>query len=373
MLAGSQEQVDAGIGRAFDRVGLVGSGLRERLRHDLTAKVVLRGAADGVALVGPRGSGRSLLAEAAHAVGAEVLGRPGRLVEFDCGLSHLSQGGLERALRDASRQAAEGTLVVEGVEALGPADRRVLTRTLEAVAGDALVLTPTEPGASRGAHARTEIHVRALHEREDDVWELIDHFFASTVEALAAPQRANCRGFTRQARADIFSVVQETSLASVRQLRDLIRDVIYEALADGPLPLKLTSELVQPVLERAHGSIAARRRAVDAELVAGRFDDLARRSLAARLAEIHGVPVDLLQRQAAIIEEVVGAIDGVPRSYRNILDKAEDIERAALWLVTGASTQAEFRRFFGEERFMRPTKSVAWAFYNRVFKRDPGA
>lgn len=367
MWAGSQEHIDAGMQRAFDRVGLVGTGLRQRLQHDLTAKVVLRGAADGVALVGPRGSGRTLLAEAAHAAGAELLGRSGPLVEFDCGLSHTR---LEGALRAASQRAAQGTLVVEGAQALGPADRRVLTRTLEAVSGDALVLAPAEPGAARGAHARTEIHVRGLHEREDDVWELIDHFFSSTVEALSSQQRASCRGFTRQARADIFTVVQETSLASVRQLRDLIRDVVYEALAEGPLPLKLTSELVRPVLERAHGSIAARRRAVDAALVEHRFDDLTRRNLAARLADAHGVPEELLRRQAAIIEEVIGAIDGVPQSYRNILDKAEDVERAALWLVSGASTQAEFRRFFGDERFMRPTKSVAWAFYNRVFKRD---
>ena len=371
MRVGSQDQVDAGIRRAFDRVGLVGTGLRERLRHDLTAKVILRDAADGVALVGPPGSGRSLVAEAAHAVGAEVLGRTGPKVEFDCGVAR--EGGLERALRDAARQATKGTLVVEGAQGLGSAERRVLTRALEAASGDALVLAPIEPGAARGAHARTEIQMRGLHEREDDVWELIDHFFSSTVAALTPQQRASCRGFTRQARADVFAVVQETSLASVRQLRDLVRDVVYEALAQGPLPLKLTSELVQPVLERAHGSIAARRRAVDAELVESRFDDLTRRSLAARLAEIHGVPEDLLRRQAAIVEEVIGAVDGVPRSYRNILDKAEDIERAALWLVSGATTQAEFRRFFGDERFMRPTKSVAWAFYNRVFKRDAGA
>ena len=61
---------------------------------------------------------------------------------------------------------------------------------------------------------------------------------------------------------------------------------------------------------------------------------------------------------------------GVPRSYRNIMTKAEDVQRAAMWLLTQASTQADFRRYFGEEGFMRPTKSVAWAFYNRVFQRE---
>ena len=41
--------------------------------------------------------------------------------------------------------------------------------------------------------------------------------------------------------------------------------------------------------------------------------------------------------------------------------------RSALWVLSIAKTQAEFRRFLA--RAMRPT-SVAWAFYNRVFKRN---
>lgn len=88
------------------------------------------------------------------------------------------------------------------------------------------------------------------------------------------------------------------------------------------------------------------------------------------IATTHGLPAELVQRQADILRDVIGYIDDVPRSYRNIMDRSEDVMRAALWVLSGAKTQAEFRRFFGGERFMRPTKSVAWAFYNRVFKRN---
>jgi hypothetical protein len=165
-------------------------------------------------------------------------------------------------------------------------------------------------------------------------------------------------------------VVRETSLSSVRRLRDIVRDVVFEAMAKGPLPLKLTSDEVRPILEACFGQTAQDRARREAELVESRFDSMVRASLLDKLSELHGVPPELLRRQAALVEEIAGYIDDVPRSYRNIVDKTEDVQRAALWVVTGATTQAEFRRFFGDERFMRPTKSVAWAFFNRVFKRD---
>ncbi|MFO0748432.1 MAG: hypothetical protein U1F43_22620 [Myxococcota bacterium] len=94
-------------------------------------------------------------------------------------------------------------------------------------------------------------------------------------------------------------------------------------------------------------------------------------AVAEQLARTHGVSVDLLMRQVQIFREIMQSIDGVPKSYRNIVDRIEDVQRAAVWLLSGATTQADFRRFFGTETFMRPTKSVAWDFFNRVFKRGP--
>jgi len=91
----------------------------------------------------------------------------------------------------------------------------------------------------------------------------------------------------------------------------------------------------------------------------------------AELAALHGVPEEVLVRQVEVLREIASSIRGVPASYRNTVDKVEDVQRAALWLMSGATTQAGFRRFFGTEGFMRPTKSVAWDFFNRVFKRGP--
>jgi hypothetical protein len=165
-------------------------------------------------------------------------------------------------------------------------------------------------------------------------------------------------------------VVKDTTLESVTRLRDLIRDVVFEqASADAP-PLKLTSEHVRPTLERNFEQTEKTRVSRDVALVASQFEAMAPQDLLTRLSELHGVPAELLTRQVEVLRDVIAHIDDVPRSYRNIMDRADDIQRASLWLLTGANTQAEFRRFFGTERFMQPTKSVAWAFYNRVFKRE---
>lgn len=91
------------------------------------------------------------------------------------------------------------------------------------------------------------------------------------------------------------------------------------------------------------------------------------------LAELHGVSPELLVRQVELLRQIAASIEGRPKSYRNVADKIEDVQRAALWLMSGATTQAGFRHFFGTEGFMRPTKSVAWDFFNRVFKRGPFA
>lgn len=182
-----------------------------------------------------------------------------------------------------------------------------------------------------------------------------------------------CVGFSRQARTDLAEVIRETSLESVRRVRDIVRDVVFDALAHGELPLKLTSEHVRPYLERSFGQTEAARRDHQVALVESQFADNALRRdypLLEQLAELHAIPVEVLRAEVDVLAKVVDSIDGLPRSYRNIMAKAEDIQRAALWLLTGANTQADFRRYFGDEGFMRPTKSVAWAFYNRVFQRE---
>lgn len=361
----ASHQLDTALSTTLDKVGLVGSRFRDSLIHDLKAKIVLRDGRDPVEIVGEAGVGKHKVVEAAHMVASDLLGRRGPRINFDCG-SLSGEAGFEAAIKGALDDAEDGTLVLDRYGKLDAQKRRSVMRAIKAGKRQSLVLRVTDQTTAKPATGTT-ISVKPLHEREEDVWELIDHFFASTVEDAGAE---GCRGFSRQAKADIAEAVKETKLASVRRLRDIVRDVVFEVLAAGDLPLKLTSDHVRPYLEAAYGQTEDTRKSRDEALIESQFDSLVERSMLDRLSELHGVPADLLARQAQILRDLSDYIGDVPKSYRNIMDKAEDIERAALWLVSGATTQAEFRRFFGEERYMRPTKSVAWAFYNRVFKRD---
>ncbi len=356
---------DATLDRILDGHGVVGAGFRRDLVHDLKAKVLLRGARDAVDILGPAGAGRTLTAGVAHEAAGELLGRPGRAIHVDCselvGASHLGVG-LSRALDEAKG----GTLVLRGLE--GETSGRV-DRVLTGLERDALIVRVRDAEATPTTGS-ARIRIKALHEREEDLWDLIAHFYGSVAEECEDHGVSGCRGFSRQANADLAEVIRETGLASVRKLQTLVRDMVFEALAEGPLPLKITSDMVRPYLEEHLGQTAEDRLAREAALVDSQFEGLVDRSLAERLATIHGVPVEVLERQAAILGEVIESIDDLPRSYRNIMDRSDDVMRASLWLLSGAETQAAFRRWFGDERFMRPTKSVAWAFYNRVFKRD---
>ncbi len=367
MYQASHHDLDHRLARTLDRVGVVGDRFRQTLARDLKAKMILRGARDVVDVVGPAGSGKHTVAAVAHAAGTDVLGRTDSRVDLDC--SAWTGGRLEEGdLRGALERAEGGTLVLDRFDSLD-AHGRSTARRLLADRGDTLVLTIGR-GESSSVDAdapTTRIRVKPLHEREDDIWELVDHFFRATSQDC---DTGPCRGFSRQAKADIAAAIRETSLGSVQRLRDVVRDLVFEALADGELPLKLTSDNVRAYLAEHFGQSTHDREERDAALIASSFESMVDRTLLQTLATTHGVPADLLECQAGIIREIVGYIDDVPRSYRNTMDRTDDLMRASLWLMTGATTQAEFRRFFGDERFMRPTKSVAWAFYNRVFKRD---
>ena len=365
----SHHDLDQRLSYALDRAGVIGGELRGSLLHDLKAKVVLRGGRDAVEVVGPTGSGKRTIASAVHLAARDVLGRGDARVDFDCGAWTNIADGLMDELQAAAQKATGGTLVLDRFDSLGESERQTVRRTLRRDAPDTLLLsvrgeeTPDE-GTRAGS---TAIRIKPLHEREEDIWELVDHFFQAV---SAETDIGGCRGFSRQAKADLAASIRETGLTSVRRLRDLVRDLVFEGLAQGPLPLKITSEMVRPHLEAILGQTRSDREERDAALIESQFESMVNRSLLDRLSELHGVPAELLERQAAVINDVIGYVDDVPRSYRNIMDRSDDIMRASLWLLSGATTQAEFRRFFGDERFMRPTKSVAWAFFNRVFKRD---
>ena len=56
-----------------------------------------------------------------------------------------------------------------------------------------------------------------------------------------------------EAMADITEAIRDVQLASVRKMRDLMRDLVYEVAASGESPLKLTSDAVRPLLEEGFG------------------------------------------------------------------------------------------------------------------------
>ncbi|MCB9598490.1 MAG: hypothetical protein H6719_37595, partial [Sandaracinaceae bacterium] len=252
--------------RALDSVGIVGQRLRERLVKDLKAKIVLRAAKDAVEVIGDSGTGKHKVVEAAHAIACDILGRTGPLAAFDCA-SASSRADLDDALAGAIREAQGGTLVLDRFGALEGDARSVATRIIRDRGDDALILAVSHRDPSPDSaepRPATSIRLKPLHEREEDVWELIDHFF----EAMAQDyDLQGCMGFSRQAKGDIAQVVQETCLKSVRRLRDIVRDLLFEALADGELPLKLTSEHVRPYLERTFGQTSEDRAERDAALV----------------------------------------------------------------------------------------------------------
>ncbi len=366
--------LDSLVVGSLDRAGIVGQRLRERLVRDLKAKIVLRQGHDAVEVIGAPGTGKHKVVQAAHEVARSALGRSDLIQVLRCdepqGWGHAR---VDQAIHRAIDAAKGGTVVLERFGDLDADKRMQASRVLRDRGSEALLLAMSDKDIGEGAldsRPATSIRIKPLHEREEDIWELVDHFYQGLVEDQLV---GDCQGFSRQAKADLAEAVRETSLASVRRLRDVVRDVVFETLADGELPLKLMSEHVRPYLERTFGQTEDARRRHDAALVASQFDapELHGQStLIQQLADVHGVPVELLRREVEVLREVVESVHGVPRSYRNIMTKAEDVQRAAMWLLTQASTQADFRRYFGEEGFMRPTKSVAWAFYNRVFQRE---
>lgn len=351
------------IAHALDERGVVGNRFRSDVERGLMAGLLLREGRDPIHLLGEAGTGKSLVADVVHDLASTALGRSDARADLDC--SVVSASSFAKALREAATASDGGTLVLDRMESLNAAG---LARVERLQRGDQDILVVGLAQEATGATG-ARIRLKPLHEREDDIWALTDHYFGRVSAEL--PEHG-CEGFSRQAKADIAARVQDTGVQSLCVLRDIVRDTVYEAAAAGPLPAKLESESVRTILEARYGQTPADRLARDTALIESAFEGLGDPSMLARLSEIHGVPQSVLENQAEVMRSAIDTLDGLPRSYRNIMDRADDILRASLWVVSGAETQAEFRRFFGDERFMRPTKSVAWAFFNRVFKRDMG-
>ncbi len=391
------------VRQACDEVELVGSELRTHLEREISAKLLLRRGRDVVLLTGPTGSGKERVAAAMHAATRHALGRKGELIEVNC--ANLGRGLFEAELFGYRRgaftgadhdhdglvdRAAGGTLVLDEIQALSADDQARLLRFLgereyRAVgdgrvrATDAVIVLSSNQdlrelcrtGAFRRDlldRAMAKVSIPSLYERRRDIGELAQSFALEAGRELGLEEFA---GLTRRARADVETAVVRAREVSVRRLRELIRDVVFLAAADAP-PEAIESDLMLPVLTAELAFSPADRDAQDQAELAQDYELLVGRARLHELAAEHQVSLTTLHRLSRALQTMIDEMNDQPRTYRNVVERTNRLAKVALWLVSGARTQAEFRRYFGTLEAEMPTKSVAHQIFYEVFRKPGG-
>ena len=176
-------------------------------------------------------------------------------------------------------------------------------------------------------------------------------------------------GFTRRARADIETAVIRSNEVSIRRLREVIRDAVFSAAVEE-IPEALDSDWMQPILEREFKFELADRDAQDVDELEREFDMLVARTKLKEVAAHHHVSPQSLNKLVAAVHSLIDDMDNPSRTYRNITERTHRLSKVALWLVSGAETQAQFRRYFGKHNSEMPTKSVAHQIYYEVFPKE---
>ena len=227
----------------------------------------------------------------------------------------------------------------------------------------------TERSAATSSTGRwPSFEIPSLYERRRDIGELAQSF---VLEAAAELEATSFIGLTRRARADIETAVVRAREVSVRRLRELMRDLVFCAAADS-LPEALESDLVLPLLEQSFSFSEADRDDQDQVELESEFDLLIGRAEVNRITAEHNVSPRALNRLCQAIQQVIGEMGDRPRSYRNVVERTNKLSKVALWLVSGARTQADFRRYFGSLEAEMPTKSVAHQIFHEVFGQGDG-
>ncbi len=390
------------VAHACEQVGLIGGELRGLLSSEIASKVLLRQGRDVVLLTGQTGTGKEKVAGVVHEAARRALGRKGELIEVNCAnlSGSLFEGELfghkRGAFTGADREhgglvarAQGGTLVLDEIQSLEPQNQARLLRFLgereyRAVGDervqrtDALIVLSTNKilkdmvrdGSFRRDlldRAPAKINVPSLYERRQDIGELAQAF---ALEAGRDAGAVEFYGLTRRAKADLETAIIRASEVSVRRLREIVRDAVFTAAADL-LPEALDSELLLPLLERELSFSVDQRDAQDALEVEREFELLVGATRLQQLAESHEISKRSLSTMCRALKAVIDELPEGRRSYRNVVERSGRLAKLALWLVSGATTQAEFRKFFGATEFEMPTKSVAHQLYHEVFPEGP--
>ena len=198
-----------------------------------------------VVVRGPAGAGKSMLARAVHAWSPVAAGPletlhcaavPGPLQARELlGCAAGTYPALPDAFEGAIARAAGGTLLLEGIEALAPPMRTVLSRALAAnryrPEGDAaerplrarIVATADgSAGETPISVPHQEIVIAPLAERREDVLPLAAHFLAlAAAEAGIQPV-----GFATDART---ALLEESWPGNVSELRERVRQAVHLA------------------------------------------------------------------------------------------------------------------------------------------------
>ena len=354
---------DSPTDATLDELGVVGSTLRHLVGRAAKAKLLLRGARDPISLVGRAGTGRHLVAEVLHRIAGRSLGRTGPCERVLCGLA-ARDGQLLPTVERHLRAARGGTLVLDQLEALEKVQRQALlqllaryqTRSPSSVLVIGLDCTDGMADSTLRAWRGPRVALPPCHERAEDLLELVHHFAEEALLDACVPLPEHEAFTAAPTVAAVVEHVRKNEIASVGVLREVVRDLVFDALADGGA---CPADAISRLLGERGWKVRAVAPAPDVDT-----------DLLARLAELHGVSEDTLLMQMQVIADVMSSIDSVPRSYTNVMRQAEEVKRAGLWLLTAAGSQAEFRRWFGDEEFMRPSKSGAWSLYHQVFKLD---
>jgi two-component system response regulator GlrR len=189
---------------------------------------------------GPNGSGKSMLARAVHAwsplasgpldmVNCAAIPEPLQSREiFGCAAG--TYPALPGAFDGALTRAAGGTLLLEAVDALGPAVRTSLSRAIgsnvfRAEGGEErplrarIVATADRAATDALGNGSIEVLLAPLAERKEDVLPLAAHFLA----LFASESDTEAVGFAPDARA---ALLEEAWGGNVSELRERIRQAV---------------------------------------------------------------------------------------------------------------------------------------------------
>jgi hypothetical protein len=358
------------INCTLDRLHVYGQQFRQQVRHDLLSKLLLKEGRDTLTIFGAQGTGKRLVCQLAHELGHMVLGLQGDIWVIDLALSFP-----ELKVQDLLNRPNTSTIVFQNAHVLSGADRTRFENLIDArnhQANKNTIETPplmliTWEGIASSDLLETPhaISLTPLNGRASDIREIANSFLNQMGQEFDIKARA----FTRQALSDISQAVEQTQEVSVAKLRNVVLQVVLSAKKSECSARRIDSELTLPILGELLQFQAVQRAEADQVFIENRLEQTIDAEMLKHLSELHNIAPQTLAKLAEALTEIMSQMEGVPRSYRNIVERWTLLMRVSFWLISKAKTQAEFRKFFGAERHMIPTKSVAWQLFHDVFRK----